>query len=241
MDAPAATHQLLEAAGNPLGICGEELRTCTTAIAAGANVNAFDDEGLTALHHAARNNGTANAALVKLLLSAGADPSAKCENKPQACSPLAVLVAHFHEDAAAASVMGNLLLRAGASLACCRGQDNIRVCMTEAVGAHPSLIACHEWVERCGPDDPEPEIRSTPTMEYEAWMDFEFHLDHISRGTECLYGLLALRQLHVRSRASSTTGTDPHLPSLFRLPDELVNHVLTFWMSPRKEEGGLRF
>ena len=102
MDAPAATHQLLEAAGNPLGICGEELRTCTTAIAAGANVNAFDDEGLTALHHAARNNGTANAALVKLLLSAGADPSAKCENKPQACSPLAVLVAHFHEDAAAA-------------------------------------------------------------------------------------------------------------------------------------------
>ena len=48
---------------------------------------------------------------------------------------------------------------------------------------------------------------------------------------------MALRQLHVRSRASSTTGTDPHLPSLFRLPDELVNHVLTFWMSPRKDEG----
>ena len=236
-----ATQQLLEAAGNPLGICSEELRTCTAAIAASANVNAFDDEGLTALHHAARNNGTANAALVKLLLSAGADPSAKCENKPQACSPLAVLVAHFHEDTAAAAAMGDLLLRAGASLTSCRGQDSIRTCMREAMRAHPSLIACHEWVERCGPDDPEPDIRSTPTVEYEAWMDFENHVDHIHWGRECLYGLLALRQLHVRSRASSTTGTDPHLPSLFRLPDELVNHVLTFWMSPRKDEGGLQW
>ena len=98
---------------------------------------------------------------------------------------------------------------------------------------------CHEWVERCGPDDPEPDIRSTPTVEYEAWMDFQNHVDHIRWGRDCLYGLLALRQLHVRSRASSTTGTDPHLPSLFRLPDELANHVLTFWMSPRKDEGGL--
>ena len=234
-----ATQQLLEAAGNPLGICSEELRTCTAAIAASANVNAFDDEGLTALHHAARNNGTANAALVKLLLSAGADPSAKSDNNPQTCSPLAVLVAYFHEDTAAASVMGDLLLRAGASLNCCRGQDNIWTCMREAVRAHPSLTACHEWVERCGPDDPDPELRSTPTIEYEAWMDFENHVDHIHWGRECLYGLLALRQLHVRSRASSTTGTDPHLPSLFRLPDELVKHVFTFWMSPRKDEGGL--
>ena len=64
-----------------MGICGEELSTCTAAIAAGANVNAFDDGGWTALHHAARNNGLSrvNAALVKLLLSAGADPSAKSD------------------------------------------------------------------------------------------------------------------------------------------------------------------
>ena len=108
-----ATQQLLEAAGNPLGICGEELRTCTAAIAAGANVNAFDDEGLTALHHAARNNGASrvNAALVKLLLSAGADPSAKCDNKPQTCSPLAILVAHFHEDTSAAAAGRSITTR----------------------------------------------------------------------------------------------------------------------------------
>ena len=65
-----------------------KVRDVKAALKAGADVNTWDEDGLTVLMYAARNNG--NSRVVRALIDAGADKSAKSSDGRRAIDLLEV-------------------------------------------------------------------------------------------------------------------------------------------------------